>query len=50
MKQLGFNPGPINGEYNDLTVAAVAAFQATKGLIVDGQVGPQTARRLKVKL
>nr|WP_249162360.1 peptidoglycan-binding domain-containing protein [Bradyrhizobium diazoefficiens] len=50
LKELGFNPGPIGGEYNDLTVAAVAAFQATKGLVVDGQVGPQTAKRLKVEL
>ncbi|NPV23776.1 peptidoglycan-binding protein [Bradyrhizobium sp. 81013] len=50
LRDLGFNPGPINGEYNDLTVAAVAAFQATKGLIVDGQVGPQTAKRLKIDL
>jgi N-acetylmuramoyl-L-alanine amidase len=50
LKELGFNPGPINGEYNHLTVAAVAAFQATKGLVVDGQVGPQTARRLKIDL
>jgi peptidoglycan hydrolase-like protein with peptidoglycan-binding domain len=50
LKELGFNPGPIDGEYNDLTVAAVAAFQATKGLVVDGQVGPQTAKRLKIEL
>lgn len=50
LKALGFNPGPINSEYSDLTVAAVSAFQATKGLVVDGQVGPQTARRLKVDL
>ena len=50
LKELGFNPGPINGEYDDLTVAAVGAFQATKGLVVDGQVGPQTAKRLKIEL
>jgi N-acetylmuramoyl-L-alanine amidase len=50
LKELGISPGPINGEYTELTAAAVAAFQATKGLIVDGQVGPQTARKLKVEL
>lgn len=50
LKDCGINPGPINGEYSDLTAAAVAAFQATKGIIVDGQVGPQTARRLRIDL
>jgi peptidoglycan hydrolase-like protein with peptidoglycan-binding domain len=33
-----------------LTASAVGAFQATKGIIVDGQVGPQTAKRLKIDL
>lgn len=46
----GFDPGPIDRDYGHNTAAAVAAFQAVKGLIVDGQVGPQTARRLKVEL
>jgi hypothetical protein len=50
LKALGINPGPIDGDYGSQTVAAVAAFQATKGLIVDGQVGVQTAKRLKVEL
>jgi peptidoglycan hydrolase-like protein with peptidoglycan-binding domain len=50
LKALGINPGPIDGDYGSQTVAAVAAFQATKGLIVDGQVGVQTAKRLKVAL
>jgi N-acetylmuramoyl-L-alanine amidase len=50
LKEFGINPGPINGEYGPLTMAAVAAFQATKGIVVDGQVGPRTARRLKVDL
>jgi N-acetylmuramoyl-L-alanine amidase len=50
LKDFGIDPGPINGEYGSLTAAAVAAFQATKGLVVDGQVGPQTARRLKIDL
>ena len=46
----GISPGPIDGTYGHVTAAAVAAYQATKGLIVDGQVGMQTARRLKVDL
>ena len=50
LKDLGISPGPIDGVFGHNTAAAVAAFQATKGLIVDGQVGPQTARRLKVDI
>ncbi len=46
----GFDPGPINGAYGDLTAAAVRAYQATRGLVVDGEVGPQTARSLAVRL
>lgn len=50
LKELGLDPGPIDGIYGHNTAAAVAAFQATKGLVTDGQVGPQTARRLKVDI
>jgi hypothetical protein len=50
LKALGINPGPIDGDYGSQTAAAVGAFQATKGIIVDGQVGLQTAKRLKVDL
>ncbi|MDO7833827.1 peptidoglycan-binding domain-containing protein [Sphingobium sp. HBC34] len=46
----GFDPGPVDGIYGHNTAAAVAAFQTVKGIIVDGQVGKQTARRLQVKL
>ena len=50
LKALGISPGPIDGVFGHNTAAAVAAFQAMKGLVVDGQVGPQTARRLKVDI
>jgi N-acetylmuramoyl-L-alanine amidase len=46
----GFDPGPRDGVYADLTAAAVRAYQATRGLVVDGEVGPQTARSLGVAL
>jgi peptidoglycan hydrolase-like protein with peptidoglycan-binding domain len=46
----GFDPGPIDGAFGYNTEAAVAAFQATKGLVVDGQVGTQTASALGVAL
>ncbi|SMO79671.1 peptidoglycan-binding domain-containing protein [Paracoccus laeviglucosivorans] len=46
----GFDPGPIDKEYGPMTAAAVGAYQAAKGLIVDGQVGPNTAKKLKIDL
>ena len=44
------DPGPVDSIYGDKTAAAVAAFQQIEGLIVDGEVGPQTAQELKVTL
>jgi N-acetylmuramoyl-L-alanine amidase len=47
---LGFDPGPIDGIYGPKTAAAVAAFQTVKGLVIDGEVGPQTAEALDITL
>lgn len=38
----GYSVGPIDGIFGTLTVTAVKAFQASKGLIPDGIVGPLT--------
>ena len=38
----GDSPGPIDGVYGPLTRSAVMRFQASRGLAVDGIVGPQT--------
>ncbi|MBL6458641.1 peptidoglycan-binding protein [Belnapia sp. T6] len=46
----GVDPGPIDGKFGGNTAAAVAAFQAMKGLVVDGQVGTVTAVKLGVDL
>jgi hypothetical protein len=50
LKALGFDPGGIDGTYGPLTQGAVVSFQADRGLVVDGEVGPETARRLGVTL
>ena len=46
----GFDPGSIDGIYGAKTAAAVAAFQRVIGLVMDGEVGPQTAKELGVEL
>ena len=48
LAQAGFDPGPIDGLYGSKTAAAVAAFQATHGLVVDGEVGPMTRKALGI--
>jgi lysozyme family protein len=45
----GFDPGPIDGEFGLTTEIAILDFQAAKGLPVDGEVGPETGRALKLK-
>ena len=42
--------GPIDGDFGPSTHAAVVSFQASRGLVIDGEVGQKTARGLGVKL
>ncbi len=44
----GYNPGPIDGIWGRLTLAAVRAFQRATGLTADGIVGPRTLEQLFV--
>lgn len=46
----GIDPGPIDGIYGVKTAAAAGAFQQINGLVVDGEVGPQTAKELGIQL
>ena len=50
LKEKGFPAGPIDGDFGPSTHAAVVSFQASRGLVIDGEVGQKTARALGVKL
>lgn len=43
---LGLSPGRLDGYFGPLTSSCVQTFQAMRGLVVDGIVGPDTARAL----
>jgi Putative peptidoglycan binding domain/N-acetylmuramoyl-L-alanine amidase len=48
LNKLGANPQlTVNGDYDQATKAAVAAFQQTHNCDVDGWVGPQTTAAIK---
>jgi peptidoglycan hydrolase-like protein with peptidoglycan-binding domain len=42
LTDLGYAPGPIDGNFGPRTESAVRAFQADRGIGVDGVVGPVT--------
>jgi hypothetical protein len=45
--KLGFNPGPIDGDFGNGTDDAVKAFQKQYGLKADGRVGPKTLETIQ---
>ena len=50
LKKAGFDPGPPDGIYGDMTAAAVRAFQLTVRLLPDGEYGPSTEKKLTAYL
>ena len=49
LKELGLNPGRIDGAYGPATKAAVREFQRNSGLPADGIAGPRTLAALRLK-
>lgn len=50
LRDNGYDPGAISGEFGLPTQAAVVDFQEAEGLVVDGEVGPDTAGALGISL
>ncbi len=46
LNELGYAAGPADGIYGPQTAHAAARFQADKGLVADGEVGPTTWKAL----
>ena len=43
----GFEPGPVDGYMGETTMNAIKQFQATVGLVSDGDVGPNTIQAMR---
>ena len=46
----GFSPGRVDGQFGNGTKSAVEAFQRSRGIAVDGIVGPETLRELRTPI
>jgi N-acetylmuramoyl-L-alanine amidase len=46
LNELGYNSGSVDGSFGPITHDAVIAFQKSKGLAMDGSVGPLTWAKL----
>jgi len=50
LQAAGFNPGPVDGNLGNETMAAVTAYQKAKNLPVDGYLNAETVKALGVAL
>lgn len=48
LRDAGFDPGPLDGDFGPLTQGAVRRYQQANGLQVDGIAGPATAGALGI--
>jgi hypothetical protein len=48
LRDAGYAPGPVDGEYGPQTAHAVQQYQAAHGLVADGEVGPLTLRKMGI--
>jgi uncharacterized protein (TIGR02594 family) len=48
LKREGFDPGPIDGVWGRRSISALKSFQESKGLTVDGVIGPESLQALSV--
>ena len=48
LQAMGFDPGPLDGIFGSKTTDAVRRYQESKGLQVDGIVGPETGGSLGI--
>jgi peptidoglycan L-alanyl-D-glutamate endopeptidase CwlK len=46
LKNKGFDPGNVDGDFGPATEAAVISFQKSEGLLADGKAGPNTLSEL----
>jgi peptidoglycan hydrolase-like protein with peptidoglycan-binding domain len=49
LTKLGFDPGPVDGVLGSKTTVAIKAYQAARGLVVDGWLGGTTQTQLRVE-
>ncbi|ADN36222.1 Peptidoglycan-binding domain 1 protein [Methanolacinia petrolearia DSM 11571] len=49
LKELGYDPGEVDGNFGQVTRKAVSKFQENKGLSIDGVIGPESVNALGIK-
>jgi len=48
LKELGYNPGPLDGIWGKKTVAAIKAYQKKNGLSITGKINSETKGKLLI--